>query len=200
MRMSQFELDTHLARKARKKCAFSGDLLGKNTFDGNAFAKEVKAAKCPHKAALDALAKKPDLLKGNQEHYEQVRIFYHYSVVDRVIYDLLVAIPNGGQRAKKTAADLKAEGVKAGYPDLLFDVAKGGYFGLKLELKQEEAKNARLNDNQRERLILLAGRGYYVAVAWGHKQAIAIIDRYMALPNTIFNPLVVNNDFNKAAS
>ena len=33
-------------------------------------------------------------------------------------YNLIFAIPNGGQRHKAVAAKLKAEGVKSGVPDL----------------------------------------------------------------------------------
>lgn len=41
--------------------------------------------------------------------------------------ELLHHIPNGGKRDKKTAEKLKAEGVKAGVPDICLPVARKGY-------------------------------------------------------------------------
>src|SRR5437870_1942292 len=50
----------------------------------------------------------------------------------RVEYPELVGlmhVPNGGKRTKAVAAKLKATGVRAGYPDLVLDVARGLYHG-----------------------------------------------------------------------
>ena len=43
---------------------------------------------------------------------------------------LLFHIPNGGSRNKAEAANLKAQGVKPGVPDLCLPVARCGYHGL----------------------------------------------------------------------
>jgi hypothetical protein len=51
------------------------------------------------------------------------------------VVDYLLAIPNGGHRDVRTAAKLKAEGVKAGVSDLLLPLRRDGFFGLWLELK-----------------------------------------------------------------
>lgn len=51
------------------------------------------------------------------------------------LYELIFAIPNGGHRNKATAGRLKAEGVKAGVPDLFLPVPSRGYHGLFIELK-----------------------------------------------------------------
>jgi len=48
---------------------------------------------------------------------------------------LLYAIPNGGKRSAVTAAILKAEGVKAGVPDMHLPVQRRGYVGLWIEHK-----------------------------------------------------------------
>lgn len=50
--------------------------------------------------------------------------------------ELLHHIPNGGKRDKKTAEKLKAEGVKAGVPDICLPVARKGYNNLYIELKR----------------------------------------------------------------
>lgn len=49
---------------------------------------------------------------------------------------LLYHVPNGGSRKKSEAGRFKAEGVKAGVPDLCLPVARGGYHGLYIELKR----------------------------------------------------------------
>lgn len=53
---------------------------------------------------------------------------------------LLHHIPNGGARSKATAGRLKAEGVKAGIPDICLPVPKNGYGALYIELKVPENK------------------------------------------------------------
>ena len=47
----------------------------------------------------------------------------------------LFAVPNGGQRSAATAGRLKAEGVRAGVPDLLWPLRRHNYVGLAMELK-----------------------------------------------------------------
>lgn len=44
-------------------------------------------------------------------------------------------VPNGGYRSKATAGRLKAMGVRRGPCDVQLDVARGGYHGLRIELK-----------------------------------------------------------------
>lgn len=48
---------------------------------------------------------------------------------------LLHAIPNGGKRTIRVAAKMRAEGQKAGVPDLFLPVARSGLHGLYLETK-----------------------------------------------------------------
>ena len=61
--------------------------------------------------------------------------------------EMLYAIPNGGKRNIITASKLKKEGVKAGVWDMSLDFPKGGYHGLKIEVK---TKDGRLSKNQAE--------------------------------------------------
>ena len=77
------------------------------------------------------------------EHEEQVALF-QWAAANEAQYPslaMLAAIPNGGYRPMTTAAMLKAEGVKAGYPDILLDVARGPYHGLRIELKRADRSN-----------------------------------------------------------
>jgi len=89
---------------------------------------------------------------------------------------LLFHIANGGHRDAIEAAHLKAQGVKAGVPDLFLPTAKGGYNGLFLEMK---APGGRLQPNQREWLDTLNEQGYRAVTCFGFEQAKAEIERYL---------------------
>ncbi|QCR38797.1 VRR-NUC domain-containing protein [Nissabacter sp. SGAir0207] len=131
-----------------------------------------------HEKALIQLGKKPDLLKGNYEHYDQVRIFDYMYRHHRDIYDLLHATPNGGLRSQKTANDLNAEGVKKGYPDVTLDAARGIYHGLRFELKYGTNKPSA---EQLDWQVRLRAQGYVAEVVWGWEEAVALILRYWLL-------------------
>lgn len=144
-----------------------------------------------HPAAIDgqmmasAVAKMAPALKSAftpvpTEHEEQVALF-QWAEANEVQYPslaMLAAIPNGGYRPMTTAAMLKAEGVKAGYPDVLLDVARGPYHGLRIELKRADRSN-RPTDAQRDWLVRLAFEGYQVAVCYGAQEAIKVITDYL---------------------
>lgn len=71
------------------------------------------------------------------EHTEQAA-FIEWASWNQTQYpDLrwLYAVPNGGKRHIAVAAKMKAEGVKAGVPDLCLPVPRGKYHGLYLETK-----------------------------------------------------------------
>ena len=79
---------------------------------------------------------------------------------------LLYAVPNGGLRHFVVAGQLKAQGVKPGVPDLCLPVARGGYFGMYIELKKIGGKPTK---EQKEWIELLDLQGYYaVAVSYTH--------------------------------
>lgn len=90
----------------------------------------------------------------------------------------LAAIPNGGARHPAVAAKLKAEGVRAGMPDLMLMIAVGGYHGLFIELK---AAGGSLRTSQRARLERLQLRGYRAVCCRGFEEARAEIEAYLAL-------------------
>lgn len=50
---------------------------------------------------------------------------------------LLYHIPNGGSRRKSEAGRFKAEGVKAGVPDLFLPAARENFHGLYIEMKRK---------------------------------------------------------------
>ena len=77
------------------------------------------------------------------EHDEQVALFQWAELNEGAMPELalLFAVPNGGYRPMTTAAQLKAEGVKAGVPDVCLPVARGRFHGLWLELKRADHSN-----------------------------------------------------------
>ena len=92
--------------------------------------------------------------------------------------ELLFHIPNGGSRNKAEAGRFKAEGVKAGVPDLLLPVARGGYHGLFIELKRLDG--GRVSTEQKAWMDKLKGQGYQAAVCRGWEEASEALLGYLA--------------------
>jgi len=114
------------------------------------------------------------------EHDEQVELFawakrnmHRYPALR-----LLHAIPNGGHRHKGVAAKLKAEGVRAGVPDVCLPVPRGRYCGLYIEMKV--GRNT-TTDKQAKWLERLADAGHMTAVCYSHVEASETIERYLHL-------------------
>jgi len=123
--------------------------------------------------------------QGMSEHAEQAALFRWAALASRVHPELrlLFAVPNGGARNKRTAGMLKAEGVRAGVPDVCLPVPRNGLGALYIELKRPgvpgRAKGA-LRPAQREWLAALQEAGNCVAVAYGWEQARGVIERYLS--------------------
>ena len=73
------------------------------------------------------------------------------------------ANPNGGKRDPRTAARLKAEGVKRGVPDITVAIKASGYAGMYIEMKKP---GGRLSPDQRDMIAELRAAGYHVVVAY----------------------------------
>lgn len=91
--------------------------------------------------------------------------------------DLLYHIPNGGKRNIVTAAKLKAQGVKAGVPDLFLPVARNGCHGLYIEMKR--IRGGKLSPQQTSWMDALQRQGYAVAVCKGAEEAQSVILNYL---------------------
>lgn len=102
-------------------------------------------------------------VRGGEAEWPELRWLFH--------------VPNGGWRAKRTAAAMKAEGAKPGVPDYLLPVARGGYTGLAIELK---TATGRTSPEQREWLAHLEAQGWRAVVARGWEQAWDVVRDYMA--------------------
>lgn len=113
------------------------------------------------------------------ESEEQIALFRwaEFAKGARPELSLLHHIPNGGSRHKAEAARLKAEGVKAGVPDLCLPVPRGRYHGLYIELKRK--RGGRVSGAQSEWMEALLRQGYCAAICYGWEEAKKLIEQYL---------------------
>ena len=93
----------------------------------------------------------------------------------------LFAIPNGGFRDIVSARKLKDEGVRAGVPDLCLPAARGGYFGLWIEMKRPGGV---MRDTQSDWRDYLNGAGYLSVKCDSMDLAIQTLTDYLSSPRT----------------
>lgn len=75
------------------------------------------------------------------------------------------AVPNGGKRNKVTASIMKAEGVKAGIPDICIIYDGQAYF-LEVKKPKTTTPKGRLSEIQKERIEQIKEAGGEVAVVY----------------------------------
>lgn len=115
------------------------------------------------------------------EHDEQAALIQWWDVYGPTRgYDprLLFAIPNGRMMPKATRGRLKAEGGRAGVPDLKLAVARNGVHGLYIEMKRRGGRKP--EDTQLSYHELLRAQGYRVVACFGADEARAVILGYLA--------------------
>jgi len=88
-------------------------------------------------------------------------------------------VPNGGARDKRVARKLVGHGVRRGVADVLLDVARGGYHGLRIELKRPGEH--RVSDEQNWWLAAWNEEGYRAVVCVGWEAARAEIVTYLEM-------------------
>lgn len=120
--------------------------------------------------------------RGSPEHDAQCAVFVWAGdplVLRRYpLLELLYAVPNGEKRDWKVAQRLKAEGVRAGIPDLQLPVPLGGWAGLYIEMK---AGRNQPSPTQRRKIELLQQVGHRVTVQRSAAAAIKEIEWYLNL-------------------
>lgn len=118
----------------------------------------------------------------NLEHQEQAALMRWAEYQSKKLPELalLFAIPNGGARHPAVAGKLKAEGVKAGVPDLFLPVPRNvqgiAFNGLFIEMKAGRNKPT---PPQVQWIMRLSQHGYRVAVCWGWEAAREVIEEYL---------------------
>lgn len=88
----------------------------------------------------------------------------------------IYAIPNGGKRGKAAAGKMKAEGQRAGMPDLCLPVALLGYHALYIEVKTPKGRASPI---QKEVIERLRNQGNAVAVVRSLEAFIILVDTYL---------------------
>lgn len=119
----------------------------------------------------------------DREGQEQAALMQELALRYPEVHELIYHVPNGGHRVKAVAAKLKAQGVKAGIPDLVLPMARGGYFGLYIEFKAT-VEPAPVSASRRDCLRRLSEQGYLAIVCRGHFDAMEQLRAYLRLPRT----------------
>ncbi len=112
------------------------------------------------------------------EHAEQVALFRWADLMNTRWPELCLmhAIPNGGKRDRVTAALLKAEGVRAGVPDISLPVAREEWHGLYIEMK---TRRGSVSAHQKRWMKQLQKQGYLAAICRGWEPASELITNYL---------------------
>lgn len=126
------------------------------------------------------IARRPMDFEGR----EQQMLVSWLEIQHRAAYAVTWHTPNGGARDKATAGKLKAQGVKAGVPDLQLAQARGGFFGLFIEFKATPPYDAAVSGVQKDMLGRLKAEGYRAVVCRGIEDAMREINAYLAMEPT----------------
>lgn len=117
---------------------------------------------------------------GRTEEAEQARVikWSHRKLVRDLMPDLrwLHHSPNGGKRDAFTGAQMKALGVKPGFPDLLLPVRSGNHPGLVIEMKSATGK---VTPEQADWLDHLTSQQWATAVARSAEEARTVLCDYL---------------------
>ena len=81
----------------------------------------------------------------------------------------------------RQAVKAKKTGYSRGFPDLQITEARGGWFGLFIEIKTDKGRATRV---QKEWVKDLNERGYYAAICKGLDEIIDCIDKYLSKEQT----------------
>ena len=116
-----------------------------------------------------------------QTAYESVeqQFFFEWAALEAWKHPelrLLYHIPNEGKRSARQGARMRAEGLRAGVPDICLPVPRGGYSALYIELKAGRNKPT---PDQLAWLDALDKAGNKTAVCWGWQSASKAVVEYL---------------------
>ncbi len=113
------------------------------------------------------------------EHQEQVLVVNWMDITHPSEARFLAAVPNGANKSRASQARFKKEGLRAGYPDLLLDLPRGPYHGMRIEMKRKARSLSKVSDDQYVWKVRLEDQGYYTVMCYGHAEAEAEITQYL---------------------
>lgn len=127
----------------------------------------------------------PEQIARKSEHSQQAAFFCWCAKNAKICYPLnfIHAIPNGGLRDKVQASKLRAEGVKAGVPDVFLPFPAKGKHGLYIEFKKpgtEKLKQGGLSDEQVTFAEFLISSGYEYKVVYNWLKAADCVVEYLS--------------------
>ena len=112
------------------------------------------------------------------EHEEQVQFVSMVALLYPEVASMLFAVPNGANKSPAARLRFRAEGLRAGVPDMFFAVARGGFHGLFIEMKRR--KGGVVSAEQKAYIDALRARGYRAEVCRGCDEAMDVLSSYMA--------------------
>jgi hypothetical protein len=110
------------------------------------------------------------------EHHEQVALFKWLALQYPDQYASTYAVPNAARRSPRQGAYMKAEGLKAGVPDICMAYPSNGWHGLYIELKTTKGKPTK---SQSEWISRLEANGYAAEICYGLDHAMRTIKDYL---------------------
>ena len=118
------------------------------------------------------------------EHDEQAALFRWAEMMKRKYpeLELMYAVPNAARRSPRQGAWMKAEGMKAGVPDVHLPVANGSYIGLWIEMKAGKNKPS---EHQGRYMEALRKAGHRTVVCYSWASAAKDIEEYLSMPRRV---------------
>lgn len=127
--------------------------------------------------------------KRRFEDQEQAAFFTWLRIRHPLAYEHAYHVPNGGSRgggdrrsAQIEGARLKAQGVKAGVPDIWIPLRRGAFAGLVVEFKATPPHDAEVSKEQQQWVLRMKAQGWRSEVVLGLNALRRLIDEYMSLP------------------
>lgn len=114
------------------------------------------------------------------ERVEQVIGLVWLEINDSEAFSMTTATPLGGYRPNGAGGQLRGEGVRTGYPDILMDKPMNGFHGLRIEMKKLSS-TANPTEDQHEWLTKLAAQGYLAVLCRGHQAMITVMAEYLSI-------------------
>lgn len=111
-----------------------------------------------------------DWVRSHQHYYKELK--YLNASINGIKLNIVLAVK------------AKTLGLIKGVPDLELPSARGGYFGLYIEMKRQPGARSELSAEQIEYLQYLNNAGYLAVVSYGADQAIQTLTEYLKMPLT----------------
>jgi len=194
LRFTESQLKAHQQRIARKPAASDSKSIDYDLQKYIVCALEIGARCCPASPLIVTLNMGLKLLlreDGSPKPYERIEqaiALLWLECTAPEAFSMTTSIPMGGYRPNGVGGQMRGEGAKPGYPDILTDVAKLGFNGLRIEMKKYSS-GSNASKEQREWLTKLSIAGYRAVLCRGHQAAIVVYSTYLGMnsPSTEFD-------------